>query len=121
MRSLTFVSVRKTTTEDQKMRVQARGAYQMKGTGKTSGNAYDMYNLVIETRQETVSRPNMTRIGLGLDQKELAMSAECFARIQAKNIPFPCACDLTVGSRVGFRGLEAVIEDVIPAQIKAAA
>ncbi|MFZ2973579.1 MAG: hypothetical protein WA049_13135 [Ferribacterium limneticum] len=94
----------------------------MKGTGKTSGNAYDMYNLVIETRQETVNRPTMQRIGLGLDQKELAMSSECFAKLQQKNIPFPCACDLVVGSRVGFRGLEAVIEDVIPVQaIKAAA
>lgn len=103
------------------MRVQARGAYQMKGTSKASGNAYDMYNLVIEIRQETVTRPNMTRIGLGLDQKELQMTPECFAKIQAKNIPFPCPCDLVVGSQVGFRGLEAVIEDVIPAQIKAAA
>lgn len=104
------------------MRVQARGAYQMKGTSKTSGNAYDMFNLVIETRQETVNRPTMTRIGLGLDQKELQMTPECFAKIQAKNIPFPCACDIVVGSQVGFRGLEAVIEDVIPVQaVKAAA
>lgn len=95
------------------MRVQARGAYQMKGTSKT-GNAYDMYMLVIEIRQETVNRPTMTRIGLGLDQKELTMTPEGFAKVQAKNIPFPCACDLVVGSQVGFRGLEAVIDDVIP-------
>lgn len=103
------------------MRVHARGAYNMKGTS-SKGNAFDMHMLVIEIRQETVSRPTLTRIGLGLDQKELNMTPECFAKVQAKNIPFPCACDLVVGSQVGFRGLEAVIEDVIPAQaIKAAA
>lgn len=101
------------------MRVMARGAYRMHGTSK-AGSAYDMHNLVIETRQETVTRPNMTRIGLGLDVKELQITPECFARIQAKNIPFPCQLDLTVGSQVGFRGLEAVIEDVAVVQLKAA-
>jgi len=101
------------------MRVTARGAYRMKGTGK-SGNAYDMHNLVIETRQESVTRPNMTRIGLGLDTKELELTPECFARMQAMNIPFPCSLDLVVGSKIGFRGLESVIEGVTVVQLKAA-
>lgn len=79
-----------------------------------------MHNLVIETRQETVTRPNMTRIGLGFDTKELQLTPECFARMQAMNIPFPCSLDLTVGSQVGFRGLEAVIEGVTVVQQKSA-
>jgi len=102
------------------MRVQARGAYQMKGTAKSSGNAYDMYNLVIEVRQETVTRPNMTRIGLGLDQKELQITPECFAEMQGMNIPFPCPLDIDVGAKVGFRGLESVIEHVRLVNLKAA-
>lgn len=101
------------------MRVMARGAYRMHGTSK-AGSAYDMHNLVIETRQETVTRPNMTRIGLGLDTKELQITPECFTKMQAMNIPFPCSLDLTVGSQVGFRGLEAVIEGVTVVQLKAA-
>jgi len=101
------------------MRVMARGAYRMHGTSK-AGSAYDMHNLVIETRQETVSRPNMTRIGLGRDVKELQVTPECFAKVQAMNLPFPCQLDLTGGWPVGFRGLEAIIEAVALVQLKAA-
>ena len=101
------------------MRVFARGAYNMKGTSK-NGNAYDIHNLVIEIRQESVVRPTMTRVGVGMDQKELQCTPECFDQIQRDHIPFPCELDLTVGARVGFRGLESVIEAVSVPKLKAA-
>lgn len=96
------------------MRVRARGAYTMKGTSSKTGNAYDMYNLVIEVPQETVGRPKMTRVGIGLDQKELEMEPECFAEIQAMGLHWPLELDLEVGHRVGFSGLQSVIRKVHP-------
>lgn len=96
------------------MRVRARGAYTMKGTSSKTGNAYDMCNLVIETAQETVGRQKMTRVGLGWDQKELEMSHECFAEMQSMGLMFPLELDLEVGHRVGFSGLQSVIERVHP-------
>lgn len=93
------------------MQVTARGAYRMKGTSKTSGNAYDMFNLVIEKPQENVSRPNMQRDGMGLDQQDLELTPECFQKLKVAGLPWPCRLELVVGSRVGFRGLESVIED----------
>lgn len=103
------------------MRVKARGAYHMTGTSKKSGNAYDMCNLVIETAQETTANANMKRVGLGLDQKELELTPECFERMQRMNLSYPCDLDLTVGAKVGFRGLQSVIEDVKPVKLAAAA
>lgn len=104
------------------MRVRARGAYNMKGKSTKSGNDYSMFNLVIEIRQENVNKATMQRIGLGFGEKELELTPECFERMQTMGLPFPCDLDLTVGARVGFRGLESVIEDVkLVQQVKAAA
>lgn len=104
------------------MRVRARGAYNMKGKSTKSGNDYNMHQLVIEVRQESVAKPTMQRVGLGWDQKELEITPDCFERMQSMGLPFPCDLDITVGARVGFRGLESVIEDVKLVQpVKAAA
>jgi hypothetical protein len=94
------------------MRVKARGAYHMAGTSKKTGNAYEMCNLVIEINQETVANATMKRVGLGWDQKELELSPACFERMKGMALSFPCELDVEVGARVGFRGLESVIDDV---------
>lgn len=98
------------------MRVMVRGAYRMKGTAKKSGAAYDMCRLVIEVPQETVATQTMNRVGLGMDQKELEMTEAAFARLQSSGMAFPFPADLVVGSKLGFRGIEAIIDDVKPAK-----
>lgn len=103
------------------MRVKARGAYYMAGTAKKTGNAYEMCKLVIEVGQETTANANMKRIAMGLDQKELDMTPTCFERMKGMGLSFPCELELVVGSRVGFRGLESVIDEVKPVVLKAAA
>lgn len=103
------------------MRVKCRGAYHMAGTSKKSGNAYEMCNLVIEIAQETVSNASMNRVGLGFDQKELELSPACFERMKSMNLSFPCELDLTVGAKIGFRGLDSIIEDVKPVKLSVAA
>lgn len=102
------------------MRVTVRGAYTMQGTGQKSGNPYSMCMLVIETKQESVANPKMTRVGFGYDTKDLDMEAEAFERLIRSGAVCPFQADLVVGSRVGFRGLEAVITEVRPVQLKAA-
>lgn len=103
------------------MRVKVHGAYTMKGTAKASGKDYDMCNLVIETKQESVVNPKMQRVGLGLDTKELQMEHAAFERLSKLPVSYPFVADLEVGSTVGFRGLEAIITAVNPVQVKAAA
>jgi hypothetical protein len=93
----------------------------MKGTAKASGNAYEMCNLVIETKQESVASVKMQRVGLGLDTKELQMEFQAFERLSKLPVVYPFLADLEVGSTVGFRGLEAIITGVTPVQLKAAA
>jgi hypothetical protein len=96
------------------MRVKARGAYHMAGVSKKTGNAYEMCNLVIEVPQETVATATMKRVAFGCDQKELQLSPACFERMKAMSLSFPCELDVTVGAKVGFRGLESIIDDVQP-------
>lgn len=103
------------------MRVTVRGAYTMEGTSKTSGNPFSMCMLVIETQQETVANTKMKRIGFGYDTKDLDMEPEAFVRLTRSGAVCPFQADLVVGSRVGFRGLEAVITEVKPVQVRAAA
>lgn len=92
------------------MQVLARGAYEMKGTSK-AGKAYEMHILVIEKAQETVANPNMQRRAVGLDQSDLQISKACLEKFLSSGLSWPCRLELVVGHRMGFRGLESVIED----------
>lgn len=103
------------------MRVKVLGAYTMKGIGSKSGKPYDMCQLIIETKQESVANPNMQRVGFGLDSKDLNMDHTAFERLTRSGVVCPFMADLEVGSTVGFRGLEAIITGVNPVQMKAAA
>jgi len=102
------------------MRAKVRGAYHMTGIGKKSNAAYDLCKLVIETRQETVATANMKRVACGLDTKEFDLTPEAFDRFMALGTGFPVECDLVVGAKIGFRGLESVIEAVNPASLSSA-
>lgn len=106
------------------MRVQVRGAYTMKGTAKKTGNAYDMCRLVIEKPQETTATANMKRVGIGKDQQEFDMTQAAFDKLQELGLTpgqFPIPCDLVIGSKIGFRGLESIIEEVKPVPVAKAA
>lgn len=106
------------------MRVQVRGAYRMSGTAKKSGSAYDMVRLVIEKPQETTATATMKRIGIGKDQQEFEMSEAAFKQLQDLGLTpgqFPIACDLVIGHKMGFRGLESIIEEVRPVPVAKAA
>lgn len=106
------------------MRVQVRGAYRMSGTAKKSGNAYDMIRLVIEKPQETTATATMKRVGCGKDQQEFEMTEGAFTKLMELGLTpgqFPIPCDLVIGSKIGFRGLESIIEEVKPVPVAKAA
>lgn len=106
------------------MRVQVRGAYRMNGTAKKSGSAYDMVRLVVEKPQETTATATMKRIGIGKDQQEFEMTEGAFNRLLELGLTpgnFPITCDLVIGHKMGFRGLESIIEDVKPVAVQKAA
>lgn len=106
------------------MRVQVRGAYRMSGTAKKSGSAYDMIRLVVEKPQETTASATMKRIGIGKDQQEFEMTEAAFRGLESLGLTagsFPIACDLVIGHKMGFRGLESIIEEVKPVPVAKAA
>jgi hypothetical protein len=96
----------------------------MSGTAKKSGSAYDMIRLIVEKPQETTATATMKRQGIGKDQQEFEMTQAAFDKLSELGLTpgqFPISCDLVIGHKMGFRGLESIIEEVRPVPVKAAA